>query len=105
MADKPAYMDIGEFADAGYLQELNRRFLHPLGLALEVGRDADGTHHLVGIWDCRSDPEGIYFDIADVDLPVARRRAQYVLDELLARKTAREKLFGGPIQPIGADDE
>jgi hypothetical protein len=29
-------MSVKEFREAGYLQELNRRFLHPLGLALEV---------------------------------------------------------------------
>lgn len=30
------HMPIGEFRSEGYLQELNRLFLHPLGLALEV---------------------------------------------------------------------
>lgn len=30
------YMDIDDFRKDGYLHELNRRFLHPLGLALEV---------------------------------------------------------------------
>lgn len=30
------YMDIGEFQSEGYLQEVNRQFLHPHGLALEV---------------------------------------------------------------------
>jgi hypothetical protein len=31
-----AHMDIAEFRELGYLQEVNRRVLHPLGLALEV---------------------------------------------------------------------
>jgi hypothetical protein len=30
-------MAISEFVDEGYLQEVNRRFFHPLGLALEDG--------------------------------------------------------------------
>lgn len=30
------YLDINEFVDGGYLQEVNRQLLHPLGLALEV---------------------------------------------------------------------
>lgn len=30
------YLPIAEFRDRGYLQEVNRRVLHPLGLALEV---------------------------------------------------------------------
>lgn len=29
------HIDIGEFRDSGYLQEANRTFFHPLGLALE----------------------------------------------------------------------
>ena len=29
-------IEIKEFREKSYLQELNRRFLHPLGLALEI---------------------------------------------------------------------
>ncbi len=29
-------IDIKEFREKGYLQEVNRRFFHPLGLALEI---------------------------------------------------------------------
>lgn len=36
------YMDIAAFRGQGYLQEVNRRFLHPLGLALEVTVVDDG---------------------------------------------------------------
>lgn len=32
----PVYLPAVEFASGGYLQEVNRRLLHPLGLALEV---------------------------------------------------------------------
>lgn len=34
-------IDVAEFRSEGYLQEVNRRFLHPLGLALEVTRVDD----------------------------------------------------------------
>ena len=34
------YMDIAAFKDLGHVQELNRLFLHPLGLALEVKRES-----------------------------------------------------------------
>jgi hypothetical protein len=54
-------MDIAEFRRDGYLQELNRRFLHPLSLALEVVIDPDGSERLGGIWDYRGDSEGIYY--------------------------------------------
>jgi hypothetical protein len=83
------HMDIGEFVDAGYLQEVNRRFFHPLGLALEVTEcdscggvgynrpsdipeseynkwkctDCDGKGQWIsGVWDYRDDPEGVLFD-------------------------------------------
>lgn len=45
----------------GLLAELNRVFLHPLGLALEVNMDDDGKETLGGIWDYRDDPEGMLF--------------------------------------------
>lgn len=35
MADDIKYMDVEEFADEGYLQEVNRIVLHPAGLAIE----------------------------------------------------------------------
>ncbi len=53
------YMDLKEFREKGYLQELNRCFLHPLGLALEMVIEDDGTYRLGGIWDYRH--EGISF--------------------------------------------
>lgn len=56
------YMDIKEFRESGFLQEANRLFFHPHGLALEIVVEEDGTEHLGGIWDYRDDPEGIWYD-------------------------------------------
>ena len=36
-------IDIKEFREQGYLQELNRTFLHPLGMALYITLDEDGN--------------------------------------------------------------
>lgn len=58
-------INIKEFRKKGYLQELNRRFLHPLGLALEVLIDEAGIEKLGDIWDYRNDEEGIYYDISN----------------------------------------
>lgn len=55
-------MDIQEFKDGGFLQEVNRQFLHPLGLALEIRKNEEGEYELGGIWDYRDDPEGILYD-------------------------------------------
>lgn len=42
-----AYVPPGELVDRGYLQELNRRFLHPLGMALEVQIAEEGAARLL----------------------------------------------------------
>ena len=55
-------MDLKEFVEFGFLQEANRQFFHPLGLALEVQMDDEDNYTLYSIWDYRDDPEGIYFD-------------------------------------------
>lgn len=60
-------IDIKDFRAEGYLQEVNRQFLHPLGLALEVIVFPDGTEVLGGVWDYRDDPEGVIFAEDDLD--------------------------------------
>jgi len=55
------YMDVREFVASGLLFEVNRTVLHPLGLALEVKVEDDGSMEFGGIWDCRDDSEGILF--------------------------------------------
>jgi len=61
-------INIKEFRELGFLQELNRQFLHPMGLALEIVVDDDsGEEKLGGIWDYRNDPEGIIYEIANSD--------------------------------------
>ncbi len=54
-------IDIKEFRKLGFLQEVNRLFFHPRGLALEVKIDDNGNESLGGVWDYRDDPEGMIF--------------------------------------------
>lgn len=77
-------IDIKEFREKGYLQELNRQFLHPLGMALEIIQDEDtGEEKLGGIWDYREDEKGIYFDF---------QNSSYYFDQPEDRiKKAKEK--------------
>jgi hypothetical protein len=96
------YMSIKEFVEFGYLHEINRRFLHPLGLALEAKRREDGEYMLSGIIDSREDPEGICFgpDLLD------NEKAERVAAELAKRLPARQELWGGAIiQPMPAPAE
>jgi hypothetical protein len=52
----------------GLLFEINRRVLHPLGLALEISLDDEtGESRIGGIWDYREDPEA--------DRKIAERKA------------------------------
>jgi hypothetical protein len=70
MAEEIKRIDIKEFRQLGFLQEVNRRFLHPLGLALEVIIDEKTEEEkLGGVWDYRDDPEGMFFaeDMIKID--------------------------------------
>lgn len=100
MKNRAKRMDISEFVNLGYLQEVNRQFLHPLGLALEVTEE-NGTAALTGIWDCRDDPEGIVFeDLGDED---AKEHARYVDEKSRQRAYARIQKIGSVVQPIPID--
>lgn len=90
------FLDISEFRRLGYLQEVNRQFLHPLGLALEVVVEEDGTERLGGIWDYRDDPEGIFFGEDIID----RARTRYVADEFHRIGVERQTRLGFAIQPV-----
>jgi hypothetical protein len=48
MANDVKMMDIKEFREMGLLAEVNRTFFYPLGLALEITVEDDGTERLTG---------------------------------------------------------
>jgi len=88
-------MSVKEFREQGYLQELNRRFLHPLGLALEVVVHPDGTETIGEIWDSRDDPEGFIFGENMIDADKAIR----IHKEGERKYEARHERFGWYTQP------
>jgi hypothetical protein len=93
-------IDIKEFREFGYLQELNRQFLHPLGLALEVLiDDVTGEETLGGIWDYREDEDGMAYN--DLSGCGALNKAQRVKREQCKKSPVRKKMLGFNIQPIG----
>jgi hypothetical protein len=92
------HISIKEFRERGYLQEANRRFFHPLGLALEVTVDDEtGEETLSGVWDYREDPEGMVF-AEGYGLDVTK--ADNVDNDIRAHEDARFKLFGAIVQPL-----
>ena len=79
-------MDIKEFRQLGFLQEVIRRFLHPLGLALEVVIKEDGSEELGGVWDNRDDKEGMFFGPNVIDINRAKIIEEMRQSKIEARK-------------------
>jgi hypothetical protein len=103
MADVVKHMDIKEFHELGFLQEANRQFFHPHGLALEIRVSEDGSESLGGIWDCREDPEGVVFGNGGYGDSMDRARA--VDAERVRHFEHRCKLFGNEhVLPQEGDD-
>lgn len=96
MADDIKRIDPWEFRELGFLQEANRLFFHPLGLALEIVTHEDGTVSFGGVWDYREDAEGIAFNDAPDE-----KKAHYVEVERRRHEAARIALFGQSVQPPG----
>ena len=91
------YMDIGEFREFGYLQEVNRMFFHPLGLALEVSIDEEtGVESISGVWDYRADPEGMSYgpDMLSVE------KHERVMGEIKGRHHVRVTRLGYWMQRV-----
>lgn len=96
------YMDVREFRTSGLLQELNRLFLHPLGLALEVRQDpVDGTESLGHIWDYRWESDG---GIVYGDGVIDPEKVESVSALAKAKADARLDRYGWVIQPVSEDD-
>ncbi len=89
-----------EFREQGYLMELNRRFLHPLGLALEVEINDHGVEAFGAVWDCRSDAEGIMFSEDELKRAGVAEAARRIRRERSGRCIARQKRLRFMIQPI-----
>jgi len=89
-------LSVKEFRELGYLQELNRRFLHPLGLALEVVLQENGQEYFGRIWDNRDDPEGWTFGEGLID----PKKAEFIYEEFSRRGLERTRALGWFEQPI-----
>lgn len=90
------YMDLAEFRELGLLQEVNRQFFHPRGLALELVKHEDGRIEIGGIQDVRDDPEGMVFTNAPTLEKFDRSH-----ELMQAHASTRFDKFGWTIQPVG----
>jgi hypothetical protein len=94
------YIDPQQLLDEGYIQEVNRQFFHPLGLALCVEVETDGTARIAGVLDYRADLEGMAF--ADGVLSIDK--AAHVLLVQEARMRPRVAALGYWVQPVPIGD-
>ena len=85
-----------EFRDSGYLLEVNRQFLHPLGLAMAVDLDDENGDSFL-VYDDREDPEGWRF--GDLSTPEEQAKIAQVAAEVEARRPTREEALGYWVQP------
>ncbi len=90
-----------EFRDAGFLQEVNRQFLHPLGLALEVVIDDNGKVRFGDVWDYRDDPEGMMYLESDIVSDEFIEKADAVTKLMDEKARVRQGRFGWVVQPTG----
>ena len=91
--EKIKKMDIKEFHEKGFLLEVNRQFFHPLGLALEITVEDDGTGSISGVWDYRDDPEGMAYGNGDKEKKASNNeKAKYVEELRLSKVEARRKM-------------
>ena len=89
-------MEIKEFRSKGLLQEVNRLFFHPMGLALSVNLNKDGSESLADIIDYREDPEGMYFADGCLDA----KQANFVYELKKVKEDYRKENLGYIIQPV-----
>jgi hypothetical protein len=103
--DGVTYMaDIDQLRELGLLAEINRRVLHPLGLALEMSTDNRSEQATVRVWDYRTDPEGVYFN-GDESLVIMEEGARAAHQMMLDRRPVREEQLGYWIQLTAVTSE
>lgn len=91
-------MPVAEFRELGYLQEVNRRLLHPLGLALVV-ETLEEFEVIRAVRDDRADLEGIIYAAGTIPED-EKARAARINAEWSRRSAARQARLGYVIQPI-----
>jgi len=100
MSNEIKKIDIKEFREMGLIAEVNRAFLHPLGLALEVTIEEDGTEKLGGIWDYRDDPEGILFSQEHFPTEKINKAQQFIKEKHEQRMKSVGFIFQDPVNHL-----
>lgn len=91
-------MPVEEFMNLGLLQEVNRQFLHPRGLAMAVMIDGDQVT-FSHICDYRDEPEGVEFARGDID-PDKVERVRVLFEERYGARVKLPEMDGDCIQKL-----
>lgn len=97
-ADAKDIMPVADFSSSGFLQEVNRLFFHPRGLALSVSTDDDGKETLGPIF-LTNDPSGFFFGNV-FNLAMTKAKAEYARTEFDRRQQLRMDKLGYIIQSV-----
>lgn len=93
---------IKQFVDQGWLQEVNRLFFHPAGLALTVKRNPEGEYILGEILDCRHDPAKLLISGSSSEMI---KKGIMVSQSVQSSATARVETLGFDIQPMRTSNQ
>lgn len=96
---KDRTLPLSELVSFGFLQEANRGFFHPLGLALAVVVEDDGSFSELKVFDYRDDPEGVLYSFKGDEQDAIEKASRVAL--LRESKAAvRTALLGNTWQSI-----
>lgn len=95
-------MSLDEFVGKGYLQEANRQFFHPVGIALMVEYNDELLSYtkLSGVLDGRDDAEGFYYPDEWINTPEAEIKRAFIAEERERFRKLRLSNLGFSIQSV-----
>ena len=90
-------LEINELVSKGYLQELNRKFLNPLGISLELNESDKISDCFI---DHRDNEYGTFLNLNEDDKNNSKERKEFIDNEFYNRKYHRKNKIGSIIETI-----
>ena len=101
---KQKKIDIREFVERGYLQEVNRQFFHILGLSLDVKKSGN-KYELSGIYDFRDVKGGIRFNPDTINTQGFINKTNNIKALQKQASSVRKEAYGSIMQPVPKEVE
>ena len=98
---KQPKISMKSFVEEGYLQEVNRQFLHILGLSMEVKKTGD-KYEFDGVWDFREITGGIKFNDDAIITQNFIDKTNKIKEIMSENKSLRKQLYGKQMQQVPA---